>query len=122
MGSGAAMEQEPKRSEKRRLLIYYLKVFSAETGELLGHVVDITHSGVMVLARQPFENGWEGKVRVELPFEHEGKTEIHLTVVSRWHRKDVNPQYFLTGFQVTAAAPSELSTIDYLISECAFQG
>ena len=116
------MEQELRRSEKRRQLIYYLKAFRSDTGELLGHVVNITHNGIMVLARKPLEIGGGVALRIALPFEHEGKTDIHMTVESRWHRKDVNPQYFLTGFQVVAVDRADVGTIDYLIDECAFQG
>ena len=116
------MDGVAQRSEKRRPLIYYLKVFRVDTGELLGHLVDITHNGIMVLAREPFDIGWETAVRIELPSPYQGRDDIRLTVASRWYRKDVNPLYFLTGFQITAVDQAELATIDYLLEGCAFQG
>ncbi len=116
------MDQEATRSEKRRQLIYYLKVISAETGELLGHLVDITHNGIMILAKHPFDVGLEVPVRIALPSTFQGKDELKVTIESRWHRKDVNPQYFLTGFQIVQAAPADLALIDHLIEAFGFQG
>jgi hypothetical protein len=116
------MDPVNTRSEKRRHLFYYLKVFRTDTGELLGNLVDLSHSGVMILSRRPVEVGLEFEIRIEPMAPELGHAELRMTVQSRWHRKDVNPEYFVTGFQVTAMPPEQAAVIDHLIADYGFQG
>jgi hypothetical protein len=115
------MDSAQMRTEKRRHLVYYLKVYNNATGELLGNLVDLTRHGIMLLSRDGVPAGWEGEVRIALPSPIAELTEIRMRVQARWNRKDVNPEYFLTGFQV-AALPAEAGpVIDHLIATYGFK-
>jgi hypothetical protein len=116
------MDPVSTRSEKRRQLFYYLKVFRGDTGELLGNLVDLTHSGLMIVSKEPVEPGLELEVRIELVTPVLGRGDLRMTVQSRWQRKDVNPQYHLTGFHVTAMPTEAVAVIDHLIADYGFQG
>ena len=44
-----------KRKLNRRHLIYYLRVFDRDTSILIGHLVDITAEGIMLISEDPIE-------------------------------------------------------------------
>ena len=45
------------RAYKRRHLIYYLEVYDDETGDLLGHLVDITLQGLKLTSKKEIMTG-----------------------------------------------------------------
>jgi hypothetical protein len=116
------MDSAQTRSERRRQLVYYLKVYSGDTGNLLGNLVDLTRHGVMLLSREAFPQGWAGEVRIALPQPIAELSEITMRLEARWSRKDVNPEYFITGFQVTSLPAEAAPIIDHLIATYGFKG
>jgi hypothetical protein len=116
------MDSAHTRTEKRRNLVYYLKVYKGDTDELMGNLVDLTRHGIMLLSREGVEPGWEGDVRIALPSPVAELTEIRMRVQARWNRKDVNPEYYLTGFQVASLPSESAPVIDHLIATYGFKG
>lgn len=88
-----------RRTLHRRHLIYYLKVFERDTDELLGHLVDITEEGLMIVSDYPHEEGKLLKMKMLLPREIEGREQIEFDARTMWCRKDVNPSLFGVGFK-----------------------
>ena len=46
-----------KRKIKRVHLIYYLRLFDKQTNNQVGHLVDITTEGIMMISEEPIEIG-----------------------------------------------------------------
>ncbi|MDZ7641909.1 MAG: PilZ domain-containing protein [Desulfurivibrio sp.] len=92
------MEANRGRFHKRHNLVYYLKVYNDETGELLGHLVDITTEGLKLVAPQPLPLDRLFKLRLSLPEGHFQWQELRCRARSRWTGPDVNPDYHTTGF------------------------
>ncbi|MEI8131766.1 MAG: PilZ domain-containing protein [Leptolinea sp.] len=109
-----------RRTLHRRHLIYYLKVFERETDTLLGHLVDITEEGLMIVSENPIDGGKEFKLRMLLPREIEGKEEIEFEATSTWCRTDVNPSLFGVGFKFDYVDTLSRQIIFELIHEFAF--
>jgi hypothetical protein len=110
------------RKLKRRHLIYYLRVMDSRTGRLLGHLVDVTTEGIMLMSQQPIPTGELFKLRMVLPAEAPEQTvTIDLEAKSLWSRKDVNPDFFDTGFQIVTASPPQLAAIATLIDDHGFR-
>ena len=87
------------RSLKRRHLIYYLRVFDRTSGELVGHLVDVTAQGMMLISEAPLPTEAELDLRMDLPpslFESEA---WEVSARSIWSRPDVNPSFWDTGFK-----------------------
>jgi hypothetical protein len=55
------------RSLKRRHLIYYLRVFDRSSGKLVGHLVDVTTQGMMLISEAPLPDEAEFELRMDLP-------------------------------------------------------
>lgn len=90
-----------KRDLKRHYLIYYLRVYNRSNGEVMGHLVDITANGVMILRDSPIEVGTSYAMRIRWR-NSEGKLQLaDFDGVCRWCRPDVNPDFYGAGFIIT---------------------
>ena len=87
------------RALKRRHLIYYLEVYDDETGELLGHLVDITTEGVKLVSKTFIEKDKTYRLRMQLPEGYFDETVLRFEAMSLWSSNDVNPDFFDTGFR-----------------------
>ena len=63
------MRAPRQRARKRRHLFYYLKVFDGLTGRLVGHLVDLSPAGMILLVHDPLAIGADYRLRVQLPEE-----------------------------------------------------
>ncbi len=110
-----------KRQHPRRHLIYYLKVVHPQTDELIGHLVDITPTGMMIISREPLEAGCEIPVKVLLPSIFEEARYLDLVGETVWCHKDVNPDYYAIGFKFISPAQDTVFVIQDLVDTLGFQ-
>ncbi len=110
-----------KRKLKRRHLIYYLRVFDRNSGQLIGHLVDVTTEGVMLISKHPIETNTIFKSKMVLPKGIEGSKEITFDAKSIWCKKDVNPNFYATGFQLLKSSPEDIKLLERLIDEFGFR-
>lgn len=110
-----------KRKLKRRHLIYYLRVFQRGNNALIGHMVDVTREGIMIMSEEPIEADKDFEFRMDLPAEIWGKKFIDFDARSLWCRKDANPDFYNTGFTMLKIAPADMTAIDRLVSQYGFQ-
>lgn len=106
-----------KRKMKRRHLIYYLSLFEGNSDHLVGQLVDLTTEGLMITSENPVPPGTEVKLRMVLPEEIRGKNSLSFEAISRYYRRDVNPNFYVIGFSV-----KEISDVDIKIIETLIQG
>ncbi len=114
------MDPSDRRSVKRRHLIYYLRVWDKDNDKVLGHVVDITTDGLMLISEQeiPLEQNFQLEIRFLDP--EKGEKTIAFSAVSRWRSKDINPNFVDTGFQLLDAEKAVLKPIQDLINRYGF--
>ncbi len=109
------------RRLKRRHLIYYLEVLDLGSNRLIGHVVDITTRGLKLVSREPVETEKTFQLQMVLP---EGYFEEKLLVfkaTSLWSAKDVNPDFYVTGFELAEGVKEETRRIlESLIDQVGF--
>jgi len=110
-----------KRKQPRRHLIFYLKVIEPASGELIGHLVDITSVGMMIICKQPLETGQEIPVKLLLPVAFETATHLDLVGETVWCHKDVNPDYYAVGFRFKPSSPETVYIIQDLVDAFGFQ-
>ena len=116
------MTQEvEKRSEQRQVvrrhLVFYLRVFDGMSSRVVGHLLDISPNGLMILSDEPVAVNEEYRLRMHLPWEMSGSEEIIFGATSRWCRADENPDFFLTGFQIQDIESEAEKLIRHLIEE-----
>ncbi|MBN2468350.1 MAG: PilZ domain-containing protein [Deltaproteobacteria bacterium] len=109
-----------KRKLKRRHLIYYLRVFDKNTDELIGHLVDITPEGIMLMSEKPLTTKTVFQCWMILPGEVFGKNRLEFEAKSLWSKPDVNPDFFDTGLHLLNASDEDMYIINHLISDYGF--
>ncbi|MCD7896429.1 MAG: PilZ domain-containing protein [Planctomycetaceae bacterium] len=108
-----------QRNLKRHYLIYYLRVFNRSSGEVLGHLVDITTKGIMILRDSPIEVGVNYSLRIRWR-NNDGRLQLaDFDGICRWCRPDVNPDFYGAGFAITTANQEHIDAIQQLITDLA---
>lgn len=110
-----------KRQLKRVHLIYYLRIFDSNTGDNIGHLVDITTQGIMIISEEAIPLGKDFSLKMQLPSTITGREEIQFRARSLWCKKDFNPDFYVSGYQIKEISPQEVKTITALINAYGFK-
>ena len=110
-----------KRRQKRRHLLYYLEIFDVNADVLLGHIVDITNEGLMMVTKDPVETDVVFNLEMTLPERTKGREYVVFEARSIWCKQDVNPELYGVGFQIVKVEPKEAEIIESLATSEWFQ-
>lgn len=88
------------RRVERRHLVYYLRVFDGMSAKVLGHIVDISAKGMMLISDNPLPVGETFRLRMRLPASIGNKDELIFNATSRWCKQDINPEFHITGLEI----------------------
>lgn len=105
------------RQVARRHLVFYLRIFDGMSVRILGHVLDISECGLLLISDTQMEVNEEYRLRMKLPTQMKERREILINATSRWCRQDKNPDFYLVGFQIHDLEASENKIIKSLIAE-----
>lgn len=111
-----------QRKHKRVNLIYYLEIYDNKSEKHLGYLVDITPEGLMMISEEKVDAGNEYNLKMVLPESAYGKKAISFKANSRWAKKDVNPAFFASGYEIVEIGTVESETIQSLIENFSFNG
>ena len=110
-----------KRKKRRWELIFYLRIFDASDGSLLGHVVDIHDEGLLMLSEHLIELNRDYDLALELPnSDRSGRKKVSLKGHAIWQSSDANPELIDTGFQLIDPDKDAVAAIEELIEELQF--
>ncbi len=110
-----------KRHLKRSHLIYYLRVFDQASSQILGHLVDITPEGAMLISEKPIPTGIRYQLRMVLPAEIFGRDHLDFDAESLWTKRDINADFHDTGFRLMNVEVKDIAIISRLIDEYGFR-
>ena len=105
------------RTTERGHLVFYLRVFDLDEGGLLGHLTDISTDGIMLVSNRAIKAGRTLNIRLILPKEVAGRTEVAFAVKSLWSRIDANPEFHINGFQFEQIDREQATLINLLNKE-----
>ncbi len=107
-----------KRKLKRVHLIYYLLVFDNDIDKFIGHIVDITTSGIKLMSRIPIENDKVYHLRMILP---EGIQEVSKEIIfkakSLWRKEKMYSDFYGSGFAFESIADGDITILKRLIDQ-----
>lgn len=109
------------RLADRKYLVFYLRVFDGASNKILGHLVDISEKGVLLMTDTSVALNEEHRLRLRLPAFIRDRHEILLQGTSRWCHKDANSDFFLTGFQMHDVDASTNDIIIKLMAELGYK-
>lgn len=88
------------RRIERKYLVFYLRVFDGMSSRILGNLVDISEHGLRLVGDGALEVNEEFRLRMLLPYDKDERKEIVFSATCRWCKKDSNPDFYLSGFQI----------------------
>lgn len=106
-----------KRRYPRRHLVYYLRVFDVDSHKPIGHSVDHTPEGIMLISDDPIATDKVYHLKMILPAKIMKKKVLAFDAKSLWCRKDVNSDFFDTGFKLLNVTPKKSEIIKGLIED-----
>lgn len=118
--AGPKKNSADQRQVARRHLVFYLRIFDGMSSRVLGHLMDISPKGLMLLSDEPVAENEEYRLRMRLPKEVSGREEVVFEAVSRWCRQDENPDFYVVGFQIKDMGSETKESISHLIEEFGF--
>mgnify|MGYP000013131981 CR=1 FL=1 len=106
-----------QRSLNRHHLIYYLRVFDGLSSRVVGHIVDISPQGIMLITDEPIPVQEEYRLRMRFPGTGTSQEELIFDAVCRWCRQDENPEFYIAGFHIQDLPADAANFIQGLIAE-----
>lgn len=113
-------ERKHKRQVDRWYLVFYLRVFDGMSSKILGHLVDISKKGIMLMCDNPVEVNEECRLRMRLPNPMKDRDEIIFSATSKWCERDTNPDFYLAGFQISDLDPTARGVLNNLIKDFSY--
>ncbi len=109
-----------KIAENRKLQRYAvrLKVFTQETGELLGYAENLHIEGMKIKSKEPIPDKKEIQFWIEVSKEDEEERRISLTAYRIWSSfSDTVPRYYYSGLYFIDSSEETTDSIQELIYE-----
>jgi hypothetical protein len=90
-----------RRKLTRRKFSYYMRVMNDDTGEMLGHLADISTGGFKLESPLQIPLNTNYNLRLDLSSDIASKDFMVFTARSRWIQPDhITPNLFNVGFQI----------------------
>lgn len=118
--SELSQETYERRIFKRRQLIYYLELFDDKDRRCIGHVVDISPEGMLVMSERPF--GMHQVYHFIIAYKREPlKRELfQVTARSRWCMPGMHAHFYDTGFELIRLDRHASEALDFIMKTICF--
>lgn len=109
------------RQADRMFLVFYLRVFDDLSNNILGHLIDVSERGVLLMTEDPMDLNEDHRLRIRLPALVRDRHDVVLRVTSRWCRKESAPDHYLTGFQIYDVDISTKKVVSNIIKDLGYK-
>ena len=106
-----------RRKHHRKDLAFFTRLFDRDTGQLLGHLANLTVEGAMIISNEPIEAEKVYRLHMDLPDQRFGKAHLDLDAKSVYCQPDINPQFYNAGFQFVNISPRDIGIIESIVQE-----
>ncbi|MBN2712075.1 MAG: PilZ domain-containing protein [Planctomycetes bacterium] len=112
---------DTQQRETRRHLVYYLEVYDSDTDTLLGHLADITVSGIKIIGEEPLNSDTVYNLRIVWKQSERIEEDIDIEAECLWCGKDVNPSLHASGLRFINPSPLIRRHIESIINQIGFR-
>ncbi len=97
-----------RRKRERRTFSHYMRLMNENTGDLVGHLVNISPSGFKLETLKAIPLNTDFPLRIELPRDLTDKPYMVFIARSKWCRPDrIDPTQFDAGFEIMEMTPGD---------------
>jgi len=111
-----------ERRHARHQPVLYLKVFQQPGDRLVGHLVDISEQGIMLVSEQAIEIGERLSLAFLPPVDAGSAEPVEFEAEVRWCRPDANPELRSLGLRVLSPSAEFRNAMQQLASGYVFSG
>lgn len=104
------------RKERREELLYNLQV-SDTAGNTLGHLGDLSHSGLLLIAHRPMQPGASVELSVALPITTEGDSTV--TISAKVRRVEQDQEWYRIGCSLESGVNGMTGRVDEILASLA---
>lgn len=105
-----------RRTVPRKKFEYYMRVDDDEKGKILGHMVQVSASGLQLETTAPLPLQKDYSLRLELTAELAAHPFIVFRACTKWCRTDeIHPNVYHVGFEVTEISEEDHEIIMNII-------
>ncbi len=98
-----------RRRVDRRTFSYYMRLMNERTGELAGHLADISTGGFKMESQKPIPANVDFKFRIDLTSEVANVPFLVFNARSKWCQRDhIDANSFNVGFEIIDMNSSEV--------------
>lgn len=101
--------------------MFYSRVFDRSTGMMIGYLSDITPAGAMIISEEPNKTDTLHRLVMDLPEDVFNKQHLSFEAKCVWCRPDVNPHFYMSGFQMENIAAEDAEIIERIIEDYGFR-
>ena len=105
------------RREERSHLSYYLRVFDVNTGEMAGHLVDVTSIGVRLISTEPLDMNIEHRLRLDLTSVMNFEQQVVFHARCIWQEQDLSSGAYNCGLEILKITSKGEEIIRMLIEQ-----
>ncbi|MEM7209434.1 MAG: PilZ domain-containing protein [Pseudomonadota bacterium] len=106
-----------QREEQRVSLMFHAQVLDCTNDKVIGILADISVHGMRVVGERSIAPGNQVRVRVPIPVETRGCSDIYADCECRWSRRDVSTDSVHNGFRVVSMDPEQSHALADIIDE-----
>lgn len=100
------------RRKPRKQPAQVFEIHDINTGDILGHLANITTEGLMLIGPNPIEPNTLYQLRMPLPEPTADITAIDFGVESLWNQAAGNSDRFWSGFHIIDISPENIAAIE----------
>ena len=112
---------DERRARKRAYMLFYSRIRDRHSGTLVGHLVDLTPEGLLVVSETPVEAGKVLSMQMELPDDVSDRQFLRFDAQAAWCRKDPDLNFYDIGFQLAGISPADMEIIQRFIEAYGFR-
>ena len=112
---------DERRVRKRAYMMFYSRIRDRHSGDLIGHLVDLTPEGLLVGSETPVEAGKVLSMQMELPDDVSDRQFLKFDAQVAWCRKDTELSFYDIGFQLVDISPEVIGIIKRFIEAYGFR-
>lgn len=107
-----------RRHTQRRKFSFYMRVLDDETEETVGHLVDISISGLRLETKTKIPPGQEYHLHMELTPDISDQLFMFFSARAKWCKPDeIMPNLYLVGFEIAGIKPHDQEIYQRLVEK-----
>jgi hypothetical protein len=111
------VNMKERRQLKRQHIMFYSRVFDRQTGVFVGYLGNLTAKGAMVISEEPLDTNQNFLLRIDLPEDIYQKQLLNLTARSVWCQRDIDPNFYNVGFELSGVSQEDIRIIDQIVKD-----